>query len=174
MHHLARKITLLIVSFLALAGCGGGTSDSPAVDNPEDLITSTPTPAATGDFGTPVDLGTGVLVRMYGLTPFNPPANTPNFAPGSKAMTFNFEINNTSKAPVDPSAMIVTSAATEDCVDIFNADIGISGPPASAVKPGSKIDFKWAIACKGKTGDAVKVTATFDGSTFVEITGKLP
>lgn len=174
MRSLTSKVGLAAAALLLLAACGGASDTSNTTEQQTDLVEATPTVAASGEVGTAIDLGDGVKVRMYDLAGFTPPVNTSNYTKGDRAMTFMFEIDNGSKADVDPAALAVTSKATADCVDIFNADIGIAGPPAEAVKPGTKSTFKWAIACPGKSGDEVKIQATFDGAKYVEIIGKLP
>lgn len=160
---------------LALASCGGGQTNGKASANSSALATSAPTAAqASGDFGSVVTLPSGIAFTLNNQAVFTPTKFSSGQIDGQRFNSFEITVKNGTSAPLDLGTLILTStAAAAGCVDIFDGQVGLQGAPADPVAVGGTTTFKWALSCPGKAGDPLTIAMTTDGTTNVEVKGKL-
>jgi len=162
---------------LALTSCGGssdkaagGTSDASALVN-----TTTAAPQASGAFGSVVTLPDGTAFTLTKQAVFVPTKFSSGQVDGERFNSFDITVTNGTKDPLDLGILILTTTASDGqgCVDIFDDQNGLHGAPSDPVAPGGTLTFGWAVSCPGNVGDALNVTMTTDGTTNVEVKGKL-
>ena len=166
----ARLGLLALATALTLTACG--SSDSGSTSDTVDAVESTAA-ATAADFGSPLDLGSGVSVTISAPATFTPGDFASNYLPGQTADLFTIDVKNDGTAALDLSTVVF--AATADgisCVDVLDGDNDINGAPTDPVAAGGSVSFKYAIACDAKAGAALQLGVTF-GDTNAALDGKL-
>ncbi len=161
---------------LTLASCGGGQTNGKASADSSALATSAPTAAqASGDFGSVVTLPSGIAFTLNNQAVFTPTKFSSGQIDGQRFNSFEITVKNGTSAPLDLGTLILTSTASAGagCVDIFDGQVGLQGAPSDLVAAGGTTTFKWALSCPGKAGDLLTIAMTTDGTTNVEVKGKL-
>jgi len=164
---------------LTLAACGGGSSGakgSPSSAQESSLVQNTSVkPQASGAFGSVVTLPSGVAVTLTNQALFQTTKFSSGQIDGQRYNSFDITVKNATAAPLDLGTLILTATAgaAGSCVDIFDGQVGIQGAPTDPIAAGASATFKWALSCPGKVGDPLNITMTTDGTTNVEVIGKL-
>ena len=168
---------------LALASCGGGQSSGQSsakasgssTDSSALVNAPTAAPQASGSFGSVVTLPNGVAFTLDKQAVFTPTKFSSGQIDGQRFNSFEITVRNATSTPLDLGALIMTSTTTADagCVDIFDGQVGLQGAPSTPVAAGGTTTFKWAVSCPGKAGDPLNITLTTDGTTNVQVKGKL-
>ena len=191
MKNLSRSAFIAIAAsglVLGLTSCGSSqTSQASQTSQPSgsasggsaqssSLVTApTSAPQASGNFGSVVTLPSGVAFTLNKLAVFTPTKFSSGQIDGETFNSFEITVKNGSKAPLDLGTLILAVKTTADnlCVDIFDGQVGLQGAPSNLVAVGGTTTFKWATSCPGKAGDPLNITLTTDGTTNVDVKGKL-
>ncbi|HUW78762.1 MAG TPA: hypothetical protein VMV52_08455 [Candidatus Nanopelagicaceae bacterium] len=161
---------------LGLAACGGGGGGAKATGDSSALVTNSKAAAqASGSFGSVVTLPDGTAFTLDKLAIFTPTGFSSGQIAGQTNNSFEISVKNGTSAALDLSALILTTTTSngDACVDIFDGQVGLEGPPADPVAVGATATFKWAVSCPGKSGDPLDISMTTDGTTNVDVKGKL-
>lgn len=182
MKHRSRPALVVLIAAgtaLALAACGGGSSGakgSPSSAQESSLVQNTTAkPQASGAFGSTVTLPSGVAVTLTNQAVFQTTKFSSGQIDGQKFNSFDITVKNGTTSSLDLGTLILTATAgaAGSCVDIFDGQVGIQGAPTDPVAAGASATFKWALSCPGKAGDPLDITMTTDGTTNVQVIGKL-
>jgi hypothetical protein len=161
---------------LSLVACGGSKSGGKAVTDSSSLITNTSAaPQASGSFGSVVTLPDKVAFTLDKLAVFVPTKFSAGQIDGQTFNSFEITVKNGSTTELDLSTLILTTTtvASGACVDIFDGQVGLGGAPSTPLAAGASTTFKWAVSCPGKSGDLLDISMTTDGTTNVDVKGKL-
>jgi ABC-type glycerol-3-phosphate transport system substrate-binding protein len=159
-----------LVAALALTACGGKKADSATSDAPSSAST---TAAASGGFGSALDLGSGVALTISSPKSFVPGNFASNYLQGQAANLFDVTVKNSGTAALDPSTILLQAASgTNTCTDVLDGDNGITGAPLDPIAVGASITFKFAIGCDAKSGDPLTLSVGV-GSSTASIAGKV-
>lgn len=183
MKNLSRLALVAIASTglaLALTSCGGsgqssGKASGSSSDSSALVSTATAAPQASGSFGSVVTLPSGVAFTIDKQAIFTPTKFSSGQIDGQRFNSFEITVKNAAATPLDLGTLILTTTTAADagCVDIFDGQVGLQGAPSNPVAAGGTTTFKWAVSCPGKTGDPLDVNLTTDGTTSVDVKGKL-
>lgn len=127
-----------------------------------------------GGFGTEVDLGEGLLLKVTDPAAFA--AKDPS-ALGVEGRPMIMDITFTNKGSREAdiaSFAIIQSAfdsdASQSCSDVFEEASGVVGlPMETLIQPGKSINFKWAIVCPTTAGDGLHLTFSATGNEEVTL-----
>ncbi len=163
-------IAVGLIAALALSACGGKKSDSGATNTPS---TSTSAAAASGGFGSALNLGGGIALTIGAPKAFVPGQFASNYVKGQAANIFDVTVKNAGSTDLDPSTILFTiSSGTNTCTDVLDGDNGITGAPTDPITAGASTSFKFAIACDAKAGDPLSVAVAV-GTATASISGKV-
>ena len=144
-----------LVMMASLTGCSKETSG--LNETPE--VVETPVPELALDFGTPLDIGSGVKVTVSTPESFRPGPYASNFVKGQVANRFTVQISNGGTTDFDVTQFAITSAsAAGSCIDVLDGDNGIAGAPTDPLAVGADVTFNYAIACNAKVGDSLNIS----------------
>lgn len=162
---------VLVIGALVLTGCGNKKADtaSSASESP----TATAAPTASGGFGSPVALGSGISLTMSTPSTFTPGKFASNYLPGQAANVFDVTLKNDGTAAIDPATISITaSSGANTCTDVLDGDNGVAGAPTEPIAAGATSTFKFAIGCDAKAGAPLHFDITI-GSSTAGIDGKI-
>lgn len=161
----------LVAVALVLTACGGNT----ATDSPSDSANPTESAAVVSksDFGSPIDIGSGVSITVSKPAAFTPGDFASNYLPGQTANVFTIDVNNSGKTALDLSTVLFTpTSAGMSCIDVLDGDNGVVGSPTDPVAAGGTAEFKYAIACDAKAGEPLELGVVF-GDVNTTLAGSL-
>ncbi len=127
-----------------------------------------------GGFGSDIDLGNQLFLRVSEPDIFaakDPAALGVEGRPLSMTVT----ITNKSSKPVDIASFAILQSAFDSdaslsCFDVFEEASGVIGLPADTIlKPGSTVEFPWAIVCPTTEGDGLHLTFSVTGQEQVTL-----
>lgn len=163
---------VLVIGALVLTGCGSKKANN-ASSSTNGTPTASAAPTASGGFGSPVALGTGVSVTISAPISFKPGTFASNYLPGQAANVFNVTLKNGGTAPIDPTTIsLAASSGTNTCTDVLDGDNGVAGAPTVPIAAGATSTFKFAIGCDAKAGAPLHLDITV-GSSTASIEGKI-
>ncbi|CAB4749244.1 unannotated protein [freshwater metagenome] len=146
-------ITLTLIA--SLTGCSEKTSG--LNETPE--VIETPIPELALDFGSPLDIGSGIKVTVSTPESFTPGPYASNFIKGQVADRFTVQISNGGTNDFDVTQFTITSSSADgSCIDVLDGDNGIAGAPTDPLVVGADVTFNYAIACNAKVGDPLKIS----------------
>lgn len=164
-------IAVTVIASLALTGCGKKADT--AANSPKASSTATATTAASGGFGSPLDLGGGISLTISTPKSFVPGKFASNYLKGQSANNFDVTVKNGGTANLDPSTILLSAnSGTNTCSDVLDGDNGITGAPTDPVAAGTSITFKFAFACDAKSGDPFHLSVSV-GAAEASIDGKV-
>jgi len=162
---------VLVIGALVLTGCGK-KSDT-ASSSPKETATATAAPTASGGFGSPVALGSGIALTISAPTSFKPGTFASNYLPGQAANVFDVTLKNGGTAAIDPTTIsLAASSGANTCTDVLDGDNGVSGAPTDPIAAGATSTFKFAIGCDAKAGAPLHFDITV-GTSTASIDGKI-
>lgn len=162
---------VLVIGALVLTGCGNKKADT--ASTPTESPTATTAPTASGGFGSPVALGSGVSLTISTPAPFKPGTFASNYLPGQAANVFDVTLKNDGTTAIDPTTIsLAASSGANTCTDVLDGDNGVSGAPTDPIAAGATSTFKFAIGCDAKAGAPLHFDITV-GTSTASIDGKI-
>ena len=166
-----KLIGVRIVATVALSACGAKKADT--ASSSDSTATATEAPAATGGFGSALDLGGGIALTLSAPQSFVPGSFATNYLKGQAANIFDVTVKNGGTTPLDTTSIVIQTGSGENtCTDVLDGDNGITGAPTDPIAAGAEVSFKFAIACDAKSGDPLNVSVSV-GATSASIDGKI-
>lgn len=158
---------------LTLAGCGKeatGLNTNPG--DASEFVTEAEVTATTG-FGSPLELGSDVVVTFAENVLFTPGAYASNYQKGMVTNKFDVTIENKGAKELDLTTIAITAASGDNtCVDILDGDNGIDGAPTDPIAAGASSTFTYGVGCISKVGSPLELSVSI-GSEVVAVAGTL-
>lgn len=162
---------VLVIGALVLTGCGKKSNN--AANSSKESPTATTAPTASGGFGSPITLGSGVSLTISAPAAFKPGTFASNYLPGQAANIFDVTLKNGGTAAIDPATIsLAASSGANTCTDVLDGDNGVSGAPTDPIAAGATSTFKFAIGCDAKAGAPLHFNITV-GTSTASIDGKI-
>ena len=159
---------------LLLSACGGNSSSSATSSGSTAAPTTAAAAGTAGGFGSATKTADGTSFTVSLPAPYTPGKFASGAQPNQLHEGLNISATNGTKATLDLSTLIVTaSTVAGTCVDILDGDNAYNGAPQAPLAVGATTQFKWAISCPGKRGDALSFGFSVNNIAAVQLSGKL-
>ena len=159
---------------LLLSACGGNSSSSSSSLGSTDALTTAALSGTAGGFGSATKAADGTSFTVSLPATYTPGKFASGAQPNQLHEGLNISATNGTKATLDLSTLIVTASTPAGaCVDILDGDNAYNGAPQTPLAIGATTQFKWAISCPGKHGDALSFGLSINSLESVQLSGKL-